>query len=82
MKKVLNFKNLLVITLADFAVMAVMAFANDGADMVPLDADGHYSYPDFCVGHEEEFLVNANTWEYQKGLYVNDLEYIGDNGDF
>ena len=76
------FKNLLIVTLAAFAVMAILPFVNDGTDMVPLDPNGHYSYPDFCIGHEEDFLVNANNTDYQKGLYVDDIEYIGGNGDF
>ena len=81
MKKIFSFKNILFATLAAFALMAVIAFNYDGRNMVVLEADGNYSYPDFCKGHEDKFLVNANSPEYQKGLYVAP-EYAGDKGDF
>ena len=82
MKKYINFKSMVIVIIAAFAVISVMVFGNDGADWVPLDPDGGYSYPDYCIGHEEDFVVNANSLKFQQGLYVEDIKYIGNKGDF
>ena len=82
MKKIFTFKNMLITLAVTFAVTGALALLYDGNSMVPLDPDGDYSYPDYCIGHEEEFITDSSSREYQKGLYLYNIRYIGEHGHF
>lgn len=82
MKRIIKFKKIFTTVLSSVVIMFIFTSCNAEKNMISLTPDGEYSYPDFCIGHEEDFLVNANSQEYIKNGYVSDIEYIGDNGDF
>ena len=82
MKKIFSFKNVVITAAVVFVVMATLTFLYNDNSMVPLDPDGNYSYPDYCVGHEEEFITDSSSREYQMGLYLYDIKYIGEYGHF
>lgn len=38
--------------------------------MVAFNSERNYSYLDYYIGHENDFLIDANSREYQMGLYI------------
>ena len=81
MKKVFTLKIILAAILAGFVVMFIMISTPKGTE--PLNPDGNYTYPEFCIGHENEFVVDKGASSYINHGNVSDaITYVGKNGNF
>lgn len=81
MKNVFTMKNILAAILAGFGVMFIMITTPKGTE--PLSADGDYTYPEYCIGHESDFVVDKSANSYINHGNVSDaITYVGTNGDF
>ena len=78
-KNVFTMKNLIAAVLAGFVLMFIMITTPKGTE--PLSPDGDYTYPDYCIGHESEFVVNKAANSYINHGFVGDaITYVGDKG--
>ena len=74
-------KNILAAILAGFGVMFIMITTPKGTE--PLSPDGDYTYPEYCIGHESDFVVDKSANSYINHGNVSDaITYVGTNGDF
>lgn len=72
-------KNILAAILAGFGVMFIMITTPKGTE--PLSADGDYTYPDYCIGHESDFVVDKGANSYINHGFVGDaITYVGGKG--
>ena len=79
MKKYINFKSMVIVIIAAFAVMFIMI--NIPAGTEPLSPDGDYTYPPYCLGHENEFVVDKGAESYiNHGNVADAITYVGENG--
>ena len=79
MKKIFTIKTLVAAIAAGFAVMFIMI--NIPAGTEPLSPDGDYTYPEYCIGHESEFVVDKGANSYINHGNVSDaITYVGENG--
>ena len=79
MKKIFTMKNILAAILAGFVTMFIMITTPKGTE--PLSPDGDYTYPEYCIGHESEFVVDKGANSYINHGNVSDaITYVGENG--
>ena len=79
MKNVFTMKNILAAILAGFGVMFIMITTPKGTE--PLKPDGNYTYPEYCIGHESEFVVDKGANSYINHGNVSDaITYVGNKG--
>ena len=72
-------KNLIAAILAGIVTMFLMITTPKGTE--PLSPDGDYTYPEYCIGHESEFVVDKGANSYINHGNVSDaITYVGDNG--
>lgn len=72
-------KNILAAILAGFVLMFIMITTPKGTE--PLSPDGDYTYPEYCIGHESEFVVDKSANSYINHGNVSDaITYVGKNG--
>jgi hypothetical protein len=69
-------KNILAVILAGFVVMFIMISTPEGTE--PLKPDGNYTYPEYCIGHESDFVVDKSANSYINHGNVSDaITYVG-----
>ena len=81
MKKIFTMKNILAAILAGFVTMFIMITTPKGTEV--LSPDGDYTYPEYCIGHESEFVVDKGANSYINHGNVSDaITYVGEKGNF
>ena len=79
MKNIFSMKNIIAAILAGLVLMFIMATTPKGTE--PLSPDGDYTYPEYCIGHESEFVVNKSANSYINHGFVGDaITYVGEKG--
>lgn len=79
MKNVFTMKNILAAILAGFGVMFIMITTPKGTE--PLSPEGDYTYPEYCIGHESDFVVDKSANSYINHGNVSDaITYVGTKG--
>ncbi|MBE6894281.1 MAG: hypothetical protein E7483_01555 [Ruminococcaceae bacterium] len=79
MKNIFTMKNLIAAILAGLVLMFIMVTTPKGTE--PLSPDGNYTYPEYCIGHESEFVVNKAANSYINHGFVGDaITYVGSKG--
>jgi len=81
MKNILTMKNIIAAILAGLVLMFIMVTTPKGTE--PLSPDGDYTYPDYCIGHESDFVVDKSANSYiNHGFVGAAITYVGKNGSF